>query len=79
MSREKPSPEQSPENIDSEIEKLLEIFDSFDFNEFSEQVQDRWYDVEMEARVAKDRETAKAHLEEFLAVLENIKKREKIK
>lgn len=76
MFREKPPQEPILENIESEIEKLLEVLESFDFNEFNEQVQEQWYYIEMEAKVAKDREAAKAHLEEFIAVLENIKKGE---
>lgn len=76
MTREKPGPEQGREIIDAEIEKLLEVLESFDFNEFSEQVQEQWYWIEQEANVAKDRAAAKAHLQEFIAILEKIKKGE---
>ena len=67
--------EPTPENIDSAIEKLLETLESYAelYNELGPILQDLWYDVEMEAKVGKDRQIAKVHLEEFLGVLEKIK------
>ena len=79
MNREKPSQEPSPENIeaiDQEIERLIETLENFDYTNFSEEVQEQWYYIEMEAKVAKDRQAAKAHLEEFFTILENMKKGE---
>lgn len=66
--------EPNPENIETEIERLLdalhnkaELYDKFP------EIQREWYDVEMEAEVAKDRKTAKEHLEEFIKKLEELK------
>ena len=40
------------------------------FNGLSEGMQEDWYFVEMEGKTGLDRQLAKQHLEEFLAVLE---------
>jgi len=77
MNQEKPTFEAGQENvevIDQEIEKLIEALDKFDYNNFSEEVQEQWYYVEMEGKVAKDRQAAKAHLEEFIKKLETLSK-----
>ncbi len=73
------SKESGPENIDSAIEKLLETLESYGelYDGLSPELQDWWYDVENEARAGKDRQAAKAHLEEFLGVLERIKTEKK--
>jgi hypothetical protein len=75
MNREKPPQEPSPENveaIDQEIERLLEALDNFDYNNFSAEVQEQWYFIEMEAKVAQDRATAKTRLEHFIKHLEEL-------
>jgi hypothetical protein len=58
----------TPENIDSLIEKLLAKLD--DYNELYDEFEEEWYSAEMEARVGKDREAAKAGLEKLLEILE---------
>lgn len=68
--------EQEPtiENVDSVIEGLLEELDSYaELWDEHPELQEQWYWVDMEARVSKDREAAKVHLEEFLKVLKGVK------
>lgn len=69
---EQPPGEPSPEEIEREIESLLEKLEGC--NQFyaglDQDWQDKWYDAEMEAKVAKDRSAAKTHLEEFIHALE---------
>lgn len=66
----------SPENIDSAIEKLLEnLYERAElFDKLGPELQEKWYWVEQEAEVGKDRAAAKAKLEEFLKVLEEREK-----
>ena len=67
----------SPENIETEIIKLLENLNNYDgefFSNLSPESQDDWYDAEMEAEVGKDRVKAKEKLEKFLKFLEEQKK-----
>jgi len=65
----------TPENIDSAIERMAaELNEKYDFMELTPELQEEWYMVEMEAGVARDREAAKKHLEEFMEKLESIKK-----
>ena len=65
----------TPENIDSAIERMTaELNEKYDFMELTPELQEEWYMVEMEAGVARDREAAKKHLEEFMEKLESIKK-----
>lgn len=66
--------EPSLENIDAVIDGLIEELDSYAglWDEHPE-LHDQWYWAEMEARVGKDRQAAKKHLEEFLKILEGIK------
>ena len=67
----------SPENIETEIARLLENLDDYDgefFKKLSPELQDAWYDAEMEAEVGKDRVKAKEELEKFLKFLEEQKK-----
>ncbi|MDP3999797.1 MAG: hypothetical protein Q8P76_04405 [bacterium] len=66
----------SPENLESEIEKLLEQMETFAdlYTELSPEDQDAWYDAEMEAKVGKDRAAAKEHLQKFLDYLKKQKK-----
>ena len=63
--------EPTPEEIDAEIEKLLQTLDEYGdlYNKLSLELQDQWYDAEMEAKVGKDRGAAKTHLEKFLGIL----------
>ncbi|MEK9185973.1 MAG: hypothetical protein AAB885_00110 [Patescibacteria group bacterium] len=58
----------SPENIESRIEQLLETLENYAeyFDQLTVEQQDRWYDIEMEAKVGKDRESAKTQLEGFI-------------
>ena len=68
--------EQEPtfENVDSIIEGLLEELDGYaELLDGHPELQEQWYWAEMEARVSKDREAAKVHLEEFLKILKAIK------
>ena len=69
---EQPPQEPSPEETEGDIENLLEKLEGFNqfYAKLDQDWQDRWYDAEMEAKVAKDRPTAKAHLEEFIQALE---------
>jgi hypothetical protein len=74
---EGPAPEASQENIeqiDREIADLVETLNSFEFNDFSREVQDEWYEVEMQGLVGKDRPAAKSRLEAFIAKLEALGK-----
>lgn len=63
----------TPENTETEIEKLLETLDSYapKLLEKHPELQEEWYWVEMEARVSQDRATAGDHLRNFLGVLES--------
>ncbi len=69
------SAEQGPEDVEAGIERLLDVLHGYAelFDEYPE-IQEEWYYVEMEAEVAKNRETAKVHLEEFIKKLEEKKK-----
>lgn len=71
--------EQEPtfENVDSAIEDLLEKLDSYaELWDGHPELQEQWYWAEMEARVSKDREAAKVHLEEFIEILRGLKIRD---
>jgi len=70
-----PIPENFDLLIDQLLDKLAEYGDLYD--EVSLELQEQWYWIEMRARVGKDRETAKAKLEEFLETIE-IEKQKKI-
>ena len=66
----------SPENIETEITKLLENLDDYDgefFKKLSPELQDAWYDAEEGARNGKDRVRAKEELERFLNFLKEQK------
>ncbi|MGC9610849.1 MAG: hypothetical protein ABSE68_01355 [Minisyncoccia bacterium] len=66
--------EPNPENVEAGIERLLDVLHGYaELFDENPDIQEEWYDVEMEAEVAKDRETAKAHLEEFIRKLEEKK------
>lgn len=65
------TPEESAE-IEKSIKELLERLDKYDYNTLDSETQDKWYWVEQEAMVGKDRELAKAALERFLGVLQNL-------
>jgi len=69
----------TPENIDLLIDQLLDKLAEYGdlYDEVSLELQEQWYWAEMEARVGKDRETARVKLEEFLETIE-IEKQKKI-
>ncbi len=68
----KPKSPEDIERIDAEIEGLLQELDDYsDLYDKLPELQDQWYEVEMEAKVAKDRAAAKAHLEEFVSLLKS--------
>ena len=72
---EKTEQETSPKSveiIDAEIKEFFKFLDDFDYNSFSSEIQDERYDVEMEAEVAMDRETAKKRLEQFIEKLKKL-------
>jgi hypothetical protein len=60
--------EPTPEEIESDIANLLERLKGYSevFDKLGEEMQTRWYEVEMGAEVAKDRKGARAKLEIFL-------------
>jgi len=74
---EKPT---SPENIENQIEQLLSELDNYALDQFPEEAQDQlseeWYDAEMEAKVAKNREQALEHLRQFVNKLSKKPKKE---
>ncbi len=65
--------EPSPENVEEGIRKLFDtLYSGYAgeaYNQLTPELQEQWYEVEMEAEVSGDREAAKTHLEEFLKVL----------
>jgi|GEM_PF-1381963 len=64
--------ESTPEEVELSIEALLGALDEEfgeSYNDLSPELQDRWYDAEMEAKVGKDRLAAKTHLEQFIDIL----------
>ena len=63
--------EQTPEQIETAIEKLLETLHDYSehYDKFPD-LQEEWYNAEMEAEVGADREMAKTHLEHFIKILE---------
>ena len=64
--------ESTPEELELSIEALLGALDEEfgeSYNNLSQELQDRWYDAEMEAKVGKDRLAAKNHLEQFIDIL----------
>lgn len=70
----------SVEKLDEDIERLLEFLDGYGelWDGLGVKLQEQWYDAEMEARVGKDRQVAKDHLEGFIGILEKIKKEKNI-
>ena len=68
---EKLPQEPSPELIDQEINQLLEKLDTLR-DRYSPAVEDKWWDVEMEARIGIDRLAAKKQLEDFIKFLETV-------
>lgn len=68
--------EPSPEDVDREIEKLLEVLYSEEYSDMYHdfpELQEEWYWVEQEANIALDRAAAKEHLEEFIEKLKSLK------
>lgn len=69
----------SPENLESEIERLLGELENYALDQFPVEVQDElandWYDAEMMARVGADREAALTGLQQFVSKLERTPKK----
>lgn len=73
-----PSPENT-EKIDAEIKELLGTLDELNdlgegetlYDRISPELQDQMYWVEQEANVGKDREQAKARLEDLITTLKS--------
>ena len=67
-------------DLESTIESLLETLEGFSrvWNRLSPELQEQWYLAEMEARVGKDRETAKTHIEAFIRTLQLMEKRDAV-
>lgn len=63
--------QEQSEELEQSIENLLKELDNYDMNNFSQEIQEDWYYVEMEATAGKDREIAKANLEQFLQSLQD--------
>ena len=63
----------SPENIESQIERLLGELEKYALDQFPEEAQDQlaeeWYDAEMEARVGANRDEALEHLRQMVIKL----------
>ena len=61
-----------PENIDLLIDQLLDKLAEYGdlYDKINPELQEQWYWAEMEAKVSRDREAAKIHLEEFLKTVE---------
>ncbi|MDP2705653.1 MAG: hypothetical protein Q8O49_00380 [bacterium] len=73
---EKFNPENKIESpIESQIENLLERLDSLSYDQMPAGIQDEWYEVEMEAQVGQDRETAAEHLNQFVEKISQIPKK----
>jgi len=69
--------EPSPEDIDQEIERLVEVLYSGEYSDMWHnfpELQEEWYWIEQEAGVALDRQAAKEHLEQFIKKLDSLKK-----
>lgn len=66
-----------PENLDEAINRLLDKLAEYAefYDEAGPELQERWYWVEMEARVCKDRAKAKVRLEKFIEVIESEKQK----
>lgn len=64
--------EPNPEEIEADIIELLEKLNGYWelYDQLSPDLQERWYWTEQEGRIAKDRQTAKDHLEGFIKFLE---------
>jgi len=61
------------DELEESIKKLLKILDQYRMDDFSQDVQEEWYFVELEAMTGKDREIAKVNLEQFLQILPGLK------
>ena len=57
------------QEIETEVEKLLEQLDEYDFDSFGPEVQEEWYWAELEAGAGKDRELAVVILKRFISTL----------
>jgi hypothetical protein len=70
MSEHEPTPENS---VEAEINELLAELKVFDYegwyHELSAEMQERWYDADMEAQVGKNREQARDNFAQFLEAL----------
>lgn len=68
----------TPEHVEAAIQWLLESLHDYSaelYERSSQELKDEWYDVEMGAEVADDREAAKGRLEQFIAKLEGLRKK----
>ena len=72
MAERERTPEQIEADIESSLRSLYENYAEF-YDEMGEELQGRWYDAEMEAKVGKDRELGFKHLQEFIWALDDWK------
>jgi hypothetical protein len=70
---EKFNPENNLESpIESRIESLLERLDSLYYDKMPAEIQNEWYEVEMEAKVGQNREAAAENLNRFIEKISQI-------
>lgn len=70
---EKFNPENNLESpIESRIESLLERLGSLPYDKMPAEIQDEWYEVEMEAKVGQDRKAAAENLNQFVEKISQI-------
>lgn len=65
--------EMEPIEIEQAIQRRFAVLeDEFDFNKLSEDLQERWYYVEMEVATGKDRKAALDNLDRFIKGLDKL-------
>lgn len=67
-----PMPLETPEAIETDIGRLLENLDNLYgdmYKKLGEDTQKKWWEIEMECLVSKNRELARADVQGFLATL----------
>lgn len=70
---EKFNPENNIESpIESRIECLLEKLDSLPYDKMPTEIQNEWYEVEIEAKVGQNREAAADNLNRFVEKISQI-------